>query len=389
LAHRQRGAPPGSNRFSKGFLIVTPGITIRDRLRVLRPEDPDSYYAARELVPPDLIADIARAKIVIRNYHAFRKRESMEVSKVGRALLQGRGEPPVTVETEGEMLERACGELLTLKNVVVINDEAHHCYRERPSREGEDTLRGEEKDEAAKNNEAARLWISGVEALEGKVGLAAVYDLSATPFFLAGSGYREGSLFPWVVSDFSLLDAIECGIVKLPRVPVDDNLPSGDMPICRNLWQVLKERGRSLPRKGASKAGDLDPLKLASELQTAHCAKTGLSRPGGQGARCARNSLSARRGLSSRAPKRAAASPFFRGLVPHPNAGERRPLHGVVAGHRGRERRDHAEGAGRDTAEQDHLPHCSAATRNTVPRPGAGTSREYVLRSPARRPPLD
>ena len=259
----------GSSRFSKGFLVITPGITIRDRLRVLRPEDPDSYYASRELVPPDLLPDIAKAKIVITNYHAFRKREIMEVSKVGRALLQGRGEPPITTETEGAMLERACGELLTLKNVVVINDEAHHCYRERPPREGEEAPRGEEKDEAAKNNEAARLWISGVEALKRKIGIAGVYDLSATPFFLAGSGYREGSLFPWVVSDFSLLDAIECGIVKLPRVPVDDNLPSGDMPIYRNLWQVLKERGRSLPRKGASKAGDLDPLKLAPELQTA------------------------------------------------------------------------------------------------------------------------
>jgi type III restriction enzyme len=259
----------GSARFSKGFLVITPGITIRDRLRVLRPEDADSYYASRELVPPDLLPDIAKAKIVITNYHSFRKREIMEVSKVGRALLQGRGDPPITTETEGAMLERACGELLTLKNVVVINDEAHHCYRERPPSEGEEAPRGEEKEEAAKNNEAARLWISGVEALKRKIGIAGVYDLSATPFFLAGSGYREGSLFPWVVSDFSLLDAIECGIVKLPRVPVDDNLPSGDMPIYRNLWQVLKERGRSLPRKGASKAGDLDPLKLAPELQTA------------------------------------------------------------------------------------------------------------------------
>jgi type III restriction enzyme len=220
----------GSTRFSKGFLVITPGITIRDRLRVLRPEDPESYYASRELVPPDLLPDIAKAKIVITNYHAFRKREIMEVSRVGRALLQGRGEPPITTETEGAMLERACGVLLTLKNVLVVNDEAHHCYRKRPPREGEETLRGEEKDEAAKNNEAARLWISGVEALKRKIGIAGVYDLSATPFFLAGSGYREGSLFPWVVSDFSLLDAIECGIVKLPRVPIDDNLPSGEMP---------------------------------------------------------------------------------------------------------------------------------------------------------------
>jgi type III restriction enzyme len=225
----------GSSRFSRGFLIIAPGITIRDRLRVLRPEDTESYYASRELIPSDLVADIAKAKIVISNYHAFRKREIMEVSKVGRALLQGRGEAPATTETEGMMLERACCELLTLKNVVVINDEAHHCYRERPARESEDRLKGEEKDEAVKNNEAARLWISGIEALKRKLnGLTAVYDLSATPFFLAGSGYREGSLFLWVVSDFSLLDAIECGIVKLPRVPVDDNLPSGDMPIYRN-----------------------------------------------------------------------------------------------------------------------------------------------------------
>jgi type III restriction enzyme len=259
----------GGSRFSKGFLIVTSGITIRDRLRVLRPEEPGNYYASSELVPPDLVAEIAKAKIVITNYHAFRRREIMDVSKVGRALLQGRGEPPVTVETEGAMLERACGDLLKLKNVVVINDEAHHCYRERPPREDEEAPKGDEKEEAVKNNEAARLWISGIEALKRKKEIAAVYDLSATPFFLAGSGYREGSLFPWVVSDFSLLDAIECGIVKLPRVPVDDNLPSGDMPIYRNLWQVLKERGRSLPRKGVSKAGELDPLKLAPELQTA------------------------------------------------------------------------------------------------------------------------
>ena len=252
----------GSSRFSKGFLIITPGITIRDRLRVLRPEDPDSYYASRELVPPDMLADIAKAKIVITNYHAFESARSWRSPRSAARLLQGRGEPPITTETEGEMLERACGELLTLKNVVVINDEAHHCYRERPPREDEETLRGEEKDEAAKNNEAARLWISGIEALKRKVGVRAVYDLSATPFFLRGSGYREGTLFPWVVSDFSLMDAIECGIVKLPRVPVADNLPSGDMPIYRNLWQVLKERGRSC--RGRARASPANSIRSNS-----------------------------------------------------------------------------------------------------------------------------
>ena len=92
----------------------------------------------------------------------------------------------------------------------------------------EERLDREAQAEAGENKEAARLWISGIEALKRKVGLRAVYDLSATPFFLRGSGYREGTLFPWVVSDFSLMDAIECGIVKLPRIPVADNFAAAD-----------------------------------------------------------------------------------------------------------------------------------------------------------------
>ena len=261
---------PTSSLFTRGFLIITPGITIRDRLRVLLPQDSDSYYRSRELMPADMLPDIDKAKIVIANYHAFKRRETMEVSKVGRALLQGRGDPVVTIETEGQMLQRACSELLAMKNVVVINDEAHHCYREKPETDEEDELKGEEKDEAKKNNEAARLWISGIEALNRKVGVRAVYDLSATPFFLRGSGYAEGTLFPWTVSDFSLMDAIECGIVKLPRVPVADNaIKEADTPIYRDLWEHLKKQGYKLPAKGASKTGNLDPHSLPPPLQTA------------------------------------------------------------------------------------------------------------------------
>ena len=124
------------------------------------------------------------------------------------------------------MLERACGKLLNYDRVNVINDEAHHCYRHKVGADAEGALTGDDKKEAAENEEAARLWINGIEALDRKLskGVRAVYDLSATPFFLRGSGYPEGYLFPWVVSDFSLMDAIESGIVKLPRVPVSDNL---------------------------------------------------------------------------------------------------------------------------------------------------------------------
>ncbi|TWA62123.1 type III restriction enzyme [Azospirillum brasilense] len=255
---------PNSKRFSKGFLIVTPGITIKDRLRVLQPNDPDSYYKNRELVPADMLPDIDKTKIVITNYHAFKLRERMEVSKLGRALLKGRDGDLNTAETEGQMLQRVMPDLMGMKSIVVLNDEAHHCYRERPG--VDDGLTGDEKKEAEKNNEAARLWITGIETVKRHLGVRGVYDLSATPFFLRGSGYAEGTLFPWTVSDFSLMDAIECGIVKLPRVPVADNLPTGEMPVYRNLWEHI---GKKMPKKGRGKGGELDPRNLPSELQTA------------------------------------------------------------------------------------------------------------------------
>src|SRR5579862_6659671 len=257
---------PGS-KFSRAFLVVAPGITIKDRLRVLQPGNPGNYFSERQIVPPDLLGDIGKAKIVITNYHAFKHRETMEISKVGRSLLQGRGEAPETLETDGQMLKRACGELLAMKNIVVINDEAHHCYRHKVrDEEDEEDFSGDEREEAKKNNEAARLWISGLEALKRSNSLGAVYDLSATPFFLRGSGYVEGTLFPWTVSDYSLMDAIESGIVKLPRVPVADNLPGPDEPIYRNLWAHI---GKSMPKKGRGKSGTLDPHSLPILLQTA------------------------------------------------------------------------------------------------------------------------
>jgi len=257
---------PSSKKFTRGFLIVTPGITIRDRLRVLQPNDPYSYYDSRELVPWDMLADIKHAKIVITNYHAFKLRERMEVSKGGRSLLQGRGEPLQTLETEGQMLQRVVPDLMGMKNVMVLNDEAHHCYRSKPTKEDEVELKGDDKKEAKKNNEAARLWITGLETIKCNLGLSNVIDLSATPFFLQGSGYAEGTLFPWTMSDFSLMDAIESGIVKLPRVPVADNIPGGDTPKFRNLWEHIRTK---MPKKGRGKSKSLDPLSIPTELQTA------------------------------------------------------------------------------------------------------------------------
>lgn len=257
---------PNSKTFSRGFLIVAPGITIRDRLRVLQPNDPDSYFREREIVPQDMLGDIARAKIVITNYHAFKLRERIDVAKGTRSALEGwREEKLQTLETEGQMLQRVMPDLMGFKNIVVLNDEAHHCYRERVSDEDDD-LKGDEKEEAKENNEAARLWISGLEAVKRKLGLANVYDLSATPFFLRGSGYAEGTLFPWTMSDFSLMDAIECGIVKLPRVPVSSNVNDGTMPVFRNLWDHI---GKAMPKKGRGTGQAADPQKLPTYLITA------------------------------------------------------------------------------------------------------------------------
>ena len=259
---------PNSKKYTKGFLIVAPGLTIRDRLRVLQPNDPDSYYQSRELVPSDMLVELGKAKIVITNYHAFKLRERMELSAGNRRLLQGRGEALNTLETEGQMLQRLIPDLMGMKNIMVLNDEAHHCYRVKPDDESDEAeLQGEDKAEAEKNKEAARLWISGLECVKRKLGINHVIDLSATPFFLSGSGYAEGTLFPWTMCDFSLMDAIECGIVKLPRVPVADNLPGGDeMPMFRNLWEHIRTK---MPKKGRGKSTTLDPLSLPPQLVTA------------------------------------------------------------------------------------------------------------------------
>lgn len=262
---------PNSKLFTRGFLIVAPGLTIKDRLRVLQPNDPDSYYQSREIVPADMLADLDRAKIIITNYHAFKLRERIDISKGGRALLKGRtGDDIITLETEGQMIQRVMPELMGMKNVLVINDEAHHCYREKPGED--DGLKGDEKKEAEENNAAARLWISGLEAVNRKLGVARVLDLSATPFFLSGSGYAEGTLFPWTMCDFSLMDAIECGIVKLPRVPVADNIPGSEMPMFRELWKHI---GKKMPKSNRKSSGTLDPLSIPVELQTALAALYG------------------------------------------------------------------------------------------------------------------
>ena len=262
---------PTSKNFTRGFLVCTPGLTIKDRLRVVQPNDPDSYYVSRELVPGDMIEEVNRAKIVVTNYHAFKRRERIDLSKGGRRLLQGRGGQELsTRETEGQMLQRVMPDLMGMKNILVINDEAHHCYREKLEEEDDEDLKGDERKEAEKNKEAARVWISGLEAVNRKLNVRRVLDLSATPFFLSGSGYAEGTLFPWTMSDFSLMDAIECGIVKLPRVPVARKHPrqrNADVP--ESLGEHSQGHAEKRPRQRRRARSAQTPYPLANGAASA------------------------------------------------------------------------------------------------------------------------
>ena len=257
-------ANPQDARFTDTFLFITPGITIRDRLRVLLPNDPSNYYRQRDIVSTELLERLQQARILITNFHAFQLREKVAAGKLTKAILANGGNSAFT-ESPAEMVRRVCRELGNKKNIIVINDEAHHCYRRKPDGEGE-KLTGDERREAEKRDEEARVWISGIEAVKAKIGVKSIYDLSATPFFLRGSGWPEGTLFPWVVSDFSLIDAIEAGIVKVPRVPVADDSMQGEQPTYRDLWLRIREQ---LPKKGRSTDAVSGEPKLPAELQGA------------------------------------------------------------------------------------------------------------------------
>ncbi len=173
-------------RFSDCFLVVTPGITIRERLRVLRPNAEGNYYQAMDLVPSSDLGLLQHARVEITNYHAFLRQEKIEAASLTKKVLAGRdGDVDRFRETPDEMARRVCRPFGAKRNIVVLNDEAHHCYRQKPE-SVEEKLSTEERAEAKENQEAARVWLSGLEAIEKKVGTRAIYDLSATPFFLRG-----------------------------------------------------------------------------------------------------------------------------------------------------------------------------------------------------------
>lgn len=244
---------PRDSRFTNRFLVVTPGITIRDRLRVLLPEDPENYYDKRDLIPPDLKGSLAHSRIAITNYHTFQLKDAKEIQGVARntrLLLKGDRKEDAFKETPKAMVSRVLRDLgrSDKQQIIVFNDEAHHCYQDRPISSAGPNAKLNKDEQTA--NEEARVWFRGLQAVAKHAGIKQIIDLSATPFYLKGSGYNEGHIFPWTISDFSLMDAIESGIVKVPRTPVDDDAHHELVTYLR-LWDFV---GDKLPKRAPKEA---------------------------------------------------------------------------------------------------------------------------------------
>ena len=223
------------------ILVLTPNLTVRDRLSELDPRLSDmSLY--RDLLPPDISLP-PNLHVTVLNYQAFHRRSELSIngpdetpSGPAKALLSphGRPGPARWIEPNEKMLDRLLPSHRGARQIIVINDEAHHCRR-RTSREGADG--GSEDDD---DTEAA-LWFRLLLSLKEQGRLGRVFDLSATPMYLKRPVELDSEVFPWTVSDYSLIDAIEAGLVKIPTVPIRDNAkPTKDrLPVWRNVYASL------------------------------------------------------------------------------------------------------------------------------------------------------
>ncbi|MEI6644433.1 MAG: DEAD/DEAH box helicase family protein [bacterium] len=242
----------GDTRFADNFLIVTPGITIRDRLSVLKVDtrtgsEAADYYSIRHLVPNLWRGELRQLnhKIVIFNYHTLQPR-TLQGNK--RSPFDGKigadGEKTEGKEDISLVIRRILGQFKSDSRLLIINDEAHHCYQPKSddrSAEGEDVKT---------ENERAAVWFSGLREISQRFKVRSIYDLSATPYYLTGSGHDPYTLFEWVVADFGLIEAIESGLVKIPFLPVSDDTQAIGMPVLRELYQHVK---KDLPTAGQKK----------------------------------------------------------------------------------------------------------------------------------------
>ena len=209
-------ANPQDARFSKNVLVVAPGLTVKSRLAVLETAGAGNYYEAFNIVPSALLDSLRQGKVLVRNWHALAWESEAQIKK--RKSVDKRG-----AKSDEAYTREVLGELAGARNLLVINDEAHHAWRVNWEAEGKYLRTRDLKDSA----EEATVWIGGLDRLHRSRGVLMCYDFSATPFTPSGKQSSAEALFGWIVSDFGLNDAIEAGLVKTPRVVVrDDAVPA-------------------------------------------------------------------------------------------------------------------------------------------------------------------
>lgn len=202
---------PRDTRFSRNILVVAPGLTVRSRLAVLGTAHPDNYYDAFRIVPTSLLDKLRQGKVIVRNWHALNWESAEKIAR--RRSVDKRG-----AKSNEAYVHDVLGELANARNILVVNDEAHHAWRVPAG----SRMTGITKDEL----EVATRWVGGLDRINRARGILTCYDFSATPFTPLGGRSPEESLFRWIVSDFGLNDAIESGLVKTPRIVVrDDAIP--------------------------------------------------------------------------------------------------------------------------------------------------------------------
>ena len=202
---------PQDTRFTKHVLVIAPGLTVRSRLAVLEPSHTENYYEAFRVLPASLRDKLLQGRVLIRNWHALNWETEERIA--GRRSVDKRG-----ARSDEAYVRDVLGDMASARNILVINDEAHHAWRV----PAESKVKGGAKEEI----EAATKWIGGLDRIDRTRRILTCYDFSATPFAPSGKRSSEEALFRWIVSDFGLNDAIEAGLVKTPRVVIrDDAVP--------------------------------------------------------------------------------------------------------------------------------------------------------------------
>ncbi len=243
-------ANPKDPRFSKHILIIAPGLTVRDRLQVLLPENPDNFYQSFNLLEGSMWQELLQAKIVVENWHSLAPINENYGPKV---VKKG-------PESDEAFIKRVLPDFGNATNILVINDEAHHCHR--PT-----------GDEESEEKEKATIWVSGIDRIHNSRGVLKTYDLTATPFKPTGSNNQSEKLFDWVVSDFGLNDAIEAGLVKTPKVAVRDDAAIGH-DFKSKLFHIYPEVKDDLNRRAEAHEGLPDLVRNAVNILSGDWLKT-------------------------------------------------------------------------------------------------------------------